>query len=142
MKGASQVISMALLVGIGLSIAGIYSQWAPNLALNASKETVSQAEQNLKCSNAAIEIKEVTYDKSGPRTIIKLKNTGTINFYGNITVNLINESRVLERSYTDGLNVEEEKRIETTQSEIPERVILTNEECPDLDIEETFIQVE
>ena len=139
MKGVSAILSTALLLGVAVSVAGIYATWAPNIAGNLTREVTSSGEQDIQCRNAAISIQDAVYDLSGETTLFEVRNAGTIRFVEPIQVIALNQTFLVNSTNITGLEVEEtvSRRIETKNK--PERLIATTTECPGIREEENFI---
>lgn len=140
-KGISEIISSILLLAIAVSIAGVYSQWAPEYSKNASQQVSDQAENKLKCSNAAFDISEVKYDITGQRATLNISNKGTINFNNDITITVINSSQITGEKTIGQLEVEETQYTAVGSDKIPEAVIASSQECPELRETEESIDV-
>jgi len=133
-KGISEIISSVLLLAIAVSIAGVYSQWAPEFSKETTQEIADQSQNQIKCSNAAFEMSEVQYDITGQISTLKLSNKGTINFYKDIGVTAINSSEIIGRTTIQDLEVEETQLIELQTEKIPETIIAISNECSELRI--------
>jgi|AntRauMinimDraft_3_1070383.scaffolds.fasta_scaffold00013_47 flagellin-like protein len=140
-KGISEIISSVLLLAIAVSIAGVYSQWAPEFSKETTQEIADQSQNQIKCSNAAFEMSEVQYDITGQISTLKLSNKGTINFYKDIGVTAINSSEIIGRTTIQDLEVEETQLIELQTEKIPETIIAISNECSELRIIEKNIDV-
>lgn len=140
-KGISEIISSVLLVAIAVSVAGVYAQWAPEFASDTSQEAATQAENNLKCSNAAFDISGVEYDRTGQISKFNLSNKGTITFNNDIMVTSINSSRITGQKTVTSLEVDETRLIELESEKVTESLIASSQECPGLKITEDNIKV-
>lgn len=139
MKGISKIISSVLLLSIAVSLASIYATWAPNLAGNLTREVTSNSESDLECGNAALSIQDAVYDQSGETTLFDLRNSGTIRFVESINIRALNNTRIVNNTSIQGLEVEEtvSTRIETKEK--PEKLLALTEQCPGVREEENFI---
>lgn len=140
-KGVSQIISSVLLLALTVSIAGIYSQWAPEFSSSTGKEVANQADNNLKCNNAAFGISEAEYDITGQLLKLQISNRGTINFNNDITVSSVKSSRIIKQKTIGSLGVDESRLVEIKSEEAPELIVITSQECPDLERIEENIDV-
>lgn len=140
-KGLSQIVSSVLLLAIAISIAGVYSQWAPDYSRNTSQKVADQAENQMKCSNAAFDISEAEYDITGQRATLKLSNKGTINFNNDIEITVVNSSQITGQKTIGNLEVEETQLIDIESEKIPEALIASSQECPELREIEEMIEV-
>lgn len=131
-KGISEIISSVLLLAIAVSVAGVYSQWAPDLSRNTSQEITNQAENQLKCSNAAFGISKVKYDTVGQSLIFEISNEGTISFNDDLTATAVNSSEIVGQKKIGSLMVDGTQSVELETDRGPETLIVTSQECPDL----------
>lgn len=131
-KGISEIISSVLLLAIAVSVAGVYSQWAPDLSRNTSQEITNQADNQLKCSNAALSISEAEYDTAGQDLTFELSNKGTISFNDDLTATAVNSSEIVGQEEIGSLMVDESQSIELEVDRGPEILIVTSNECTDL----------
>lgn len=141
-KGISEIISSVLLLAIAVSLAGFYSQWAPDFAKNTTETAGVQAENQIKCSNAAFDISEVNYDITGQITKFKLSNKGTISFNNDITVTAANSSQIIQQKTIGSLEVEETRLVELQSDKAPDILVASSQECPELRISEENIDVQ
>ncbi len=140
-KGISQIISAVLLVAISVSIAGIYSEWAPSFAGEISREAADQSSNELKCDSAGFNIKNPRYDISGEILKVELQNTGTIRLNNDIQLATLNSSQVISQITVSDLEVGETELITLTSEKIPERLVGSSKTCPDLRVEARQIDV-
>ena len=142
MKGISAVLSTALLLGVAVSLAGIYATWAPDLAENLTREVTEGSNEDMRCGNAGLSIQDAVWDKSGETTLFELRNSGTIRFIDEIEIIALNNTRTVNQTTVNGLEVQEtvSNRIKTKNK--PERLIALASECPDVREEENFISVQ
>lgn len=140
-KGISEIISSVLLLAIAISVAAVYSQWAPDYSKNTSKEISQQVENEMKCSNAAFDISEAEYDITGEIVLLKLSNKGTINFNNDITITAVNNSQIAGQKTIGSLEVEETQNTEIDSKKAPELLIASSQECPELKITEETIDI-
>lgn len=141
-KGISEIISSVLLLAIAVSVAGVYSQWAPDFSRNTSQEIANNADNQVKCGNAAFGISNVKYDIVGQTLNLEVSNKGTIAFYNDITVTAVNSSEIVGQKTITTLEVGDTRSIELETDREPEIVVASSQECPDLrstedNIEET-----
>jgi hypothetical protein len=133
MKGISQVITSALILAVGLSIAGVYANWAPDFAERVAGDTADQQNQDLRCRNAGIRINSAVYDLTGNFTEAEITNTGTINLRDDLTVTSVNQSRVIGNKEINQIEVESTRIVQVESDEKPESVVVTSSGCPDLE---------
>lgn len=132
MKGLSQVITSALILAVGVAVAGVYANWAPDFAEGIAGETADQQNQRLKCRNAGLRISSAEYDRTGNFTDIELKNTGTINLRKSLTIAILNNSRIINTTQVNQIEVDETRTRRIPGQEIPDEVVITSEDCPDI----------
>lgn len=141
MKGISQIASVAVLLGIAVSVAGLYAEWAPRYSENVTSEVASQTNTDLKCGNAAISIQDPVYDKTGNRIIFDLYNSGTIRFTKKIEIAAFNNSLIVNRTTVEELEVGEKEKTEIVSNRIVERVVASSTQCQ-VEDDETLIRVQ
>lgn len=140
-KGISQIISSVLLLAITVSVAGIYSQWAPSFSTNATQQVADQADNDLKCENAAFGVSEAEYDITGNLLKLRLSNGGTISFNDDITITGINSSEIIAEKTIGSLGVEEDRLVELSSERVTDVVVITSQNCPELRVIEEDVQV-
>ena len=140
-KGISELVSAALILAITIGIAGIYSQWAPDFSEDTAKNVATQAENRIKCSNAAYDISSVDYDLTAQTTTLNVSNTGTISFNNDITITAVNSSRIISQKTLGNLEVEEKQIVELRSDEAPDTILAVSQECPELRSREDKINV-
>lgn len=140
-KGISPVISAVLVLAVGLTVVGIYSGWAPKFAEDTTQEFVDDSEQDLKCSNAALAIRDASYDKTAQEAQFDLENTGTIRFTEEIFATAINDSKPVGRTTVNGIEVDETRTIVIDTTKIPDEITASSSDCPDIVEEETYVNV-
>jgi len=131
-KGISQIVSSVLLMAIAVSIAGVYSEWAPEFSEETSQKIADQTNNQLKCNNADFRVSEVKYDITGQQLTFEISNTGTINFNNDITVSSINSSNIVSQKTIESLEVDENRLIELNSDKITQIMVVTSRECPEL----------
>lgn len=141
-KGISEIISSVLLLAIAVSIAGVYSQWAPQFATNTTQEVANNADNQMKCSNAAFDISNPLYDMTGQVIRFEISNKGTINFNNDITVTAVNDSQITVQKTIGSLEVEESQTTSIETQIIPETIVASSQECPGLRIVEENIKIQ
>lgn len=139
MKGISQVITSALILAVAVSVAGVYANWAPGFAQDISERTTNQQQEELRCDNAALNIRNAEYDSSRGFVEITIENTGTINLYGGFNAAALKNSNIIGSTEVDGIEVGEEDtyRIETAES--PSKIVMNSNDCSSMDISTTNI---
>lgn len=143
-KGISSVIVSVLLVAVGLAVVSIYAQWAPTFAENVTSDFTDQTQEDIKCDNAGLSVREPVYDRTGQLFTYKIQNTGTIRFSGDVNSILVNQSEVVNTSIITGLEVEETREVQIKTGKIPDKLIVTPTDCPSVKASagSRFIQVQ
>lgn len=139
-KGISEIISSVLLLAIAVSVAGVYSQWAPDLSRNTSEHITDQSDNQLKCGNAAFGTSEVKYDTVSQTLTFELSNKGTINFNNDLTVTAVNSSEIVGQKLISSLMVDKTKSVELETDRGPGLFIVNSQECPNLRVSEDSIE--
>ncbi|MBC5793486.1 MAG: hypothetical protein H8Z69_05650 [Nanohaloarchaea archaeon] len=139
--GISALVSSVLLLAVAVSIAGIYSSWAPELAQDATKEAADQANNQITCRNAGFNIRSVSYDITGNLAEVEIINTGTINLYDDLTLVALNMSEVTGQKTLNELEVGDELVTELRSEKIPETIIASSSECPEKRVSTDSINV-
>jgi hypothetical protein len=139
MKGLSQVITSALILAVGVSVAGVYANWAPDFAEGVADETADQRNQDLRCSNSALRIDTAAYDVTGNFTEVEITNTGTINLRDGLTAASIENSGVLGTSDINQIEVDSTRIVRIDSDEKPDSVIITSKDCPEIEASTTNV---
>ncbi|PSH01973.1 MAG: hypothetical protein BRC27_00225 [Nanohaloarchaea archaeon SW_10_44_10] len=132
MKGVSQVITSALILAVGVAVAGVYANWAPDFAGGITEDIAGQQSQNLKCNNVGLRIDSAEHSLSGNFTEVVFINTGTINLRKGLTVAAINQSRIKSTDISK-IEANSTRTVRIDGDEIPEEVIVTSDECRDVE---------
>lgn len=141
-KGISNIVSIALLLAVGISLTGLYSDWAPNFAENNTQKIADNSNQEIKCRNAALSIRSPVYDRSSNLTVFEVENSGTIRLSEGIQIAAINNSNIQNRTSISRLEVGEGIDKEIYSKNAPETLLVASEECPSIDERETLIQTQ
>lgn len=129
MKGVSQVLTSTLVLAVAISVAGVYSNWAPDFAEDITGETADQTNQDIRCGNAGLTISSAEYDKSGRFTDVELRNSGTINLNEVDTV-AFNDSEIVGQTSIQSIGADESRQIRIDGQEIPSRIAASSSDCP------------
>ncbi len=142
MKGVSQLASAAILLMVAMALAMVYSSWAPNFARNITQGALEDTQQERRCGNAALSIRDPVYDKTGTVILFDLENTGTIRFTNDITVAAFNSSLPVNQTTVNGLEVEESVSTQIQSSKIPDYLaVVSSADCPEIEEREELITV-
>ena len=79
-KGISPILASVLLLAVTISVAGVFSGWAPNLAQTVTDQTGNQTEERLSCNQASAEFISANYDSGSSEVTVALRNTGGEDF--------------------------------------------------------------
>lgn len=140
-KGISPIVSSVLVLAVAISVMGIYANWAPDFAGDLAGEFSNQSDQRIKCSNAGIAVRNAVYDKTGRQVEFEVENTGTIRFNTEVFTAAVNNSQVIGRNTFTGLDVEETQTLLIETDRIPGQLIASTNDCPEVRVEQDFIQV-
>lgn len=134
MKGVSQVVTSTLILAVAVAVAGVYANWAPEFSGQIVGDIAEQREQEMSCDNAAVQIDRAYYDLSGNFTEVQVSNTGTISLQQGLNVASLQDASILNRSTVNRLEVDESAAVELESDQSPDRVIVTSEDCPSMDV--------
>lgn len=133
MKGISQVITSALILAVGVAVAGVYANWAPDFAGDVAGDIADQQNQDLKCGNAELRIDSAEYSLSGNFTEIDIVNTGTINLRGGLIAASFNQSRIIGSTNISQIEADSTRTTRIDSDEIPEEVAVASKECGEVE---------
>lgn len=74
-KGISPIIASVLLLAVSLSVVGVFSGWAPQLAQGITDSTENSTYETIACNEASIEIRSAYWD--GSQVNVTLRNSGS-----------------------------------------------------------------
>jgi len=139
MKGISPIISAVILVGITLSVASVYSGWAPDFAESFVESSLEGTESDLRCDNANFRIDSADYFPGTDTVEVYLTNTGTISFHNDINLYALDSSQTSGNRELSNLQAGDSRSISFEVSDSPEEVVVTSSDCPEL---ETSVSLE
>lgn len=139
MKGISNLITTVFLVAIAVSVATLYSSWAPDFAGNLTQSSVDQTNHDIKCRNAGVSISNPVYDLSANSTLFDVVNSGNIRFTDTVEIIALNTS-IQNRTEIQGLEVGESVSESIDSTHKPRRLVVSTAECPSLEVERTQIR--
>lgn len=142
MKGISQVVSAVVILAVGITVVSMYAEWAPSFAEDLVSRTTNQTDRQIKCDNAAISIENAEYDRAVRRIFFDLRNTGTIRFSRGISTGAFNSSAIINRTSISSLDVDETRQVTIISDKIPDEVLASSNDCPEIEISEERITVE
>lgn len=80
-KGISPILASVLLLAVTISVAGVFSGWAPNIAKTVTGETENQTTHRLDCNEASANLVSAAYNISGNENVdITFRNNGRADF--------------------------------------------------------------
>ena len=80
-KGISPILASVLLLAVTISVAGVFSGWAPEIAKTITGDTENQTQHRLDCNRASAELISASYNTSGNENVdITLRNNGRADF--------------------------------------------------------------
>jgi flagellin-like protein len=132
MKGISPILASVLLLAVTISVAGVFSGWAPSLAQTVTEQTGNQTEQRLACNQASAEFISVNYDSGNSEVNLALRNDGGEDFSELILVAFNSEDNLLAQ---ENISVDAGNVANTTISNVnsaPSYVNLYAQECSDV----------
>ena len=131
-KGISPILASVLLLAVTISVAGVFSGWAPSLAQTVTEQTGNQTEQRLACNQASAEFISVNYDSGNSEVNLALRNDGGEDFSELILVAFNSEDNLLAQ---ENISVDAGNVANTTISNVnsaPSYVNLYAQECSDV----------
>lgn len=131
-KGISPILASVLLLAVTISVAGVFSGWAPSLAQTVTDQTGNQTEQRLACNQASAEFISVNYDSGNSEVNLALRNDGGEDFSELILVAFNSEDNLLAQ---ENISVDAGNVANTTISNVnsaPSYVNLYAQECSDV----------
>lgn len=132
MKGVSQILTSTLILAVAVSVAGVYSNWAPNFAGDITGQTADQTNRDIKCRNAALTIDSAEYDLSGNVTLVTLRNSGTITLSSGVEVVTFNDqSQIIGQTTVDQIKAAESRLIRVESDEEAKRMAASSKDCPE-----------
>ncbi len=94
-KGISPILASVLLLAVTLSVVGVFSGWAPQIAETVQGETENKTLHRLQCDKASVDIVSASYNTSGGEDlVVAVRNTGREDL-DNLTVTEFDENDVL-----------------------------------------------
>lgn len=141
-KGISDIIGVALILAIGITLTGLYSNWAPDFAKNNTQQIADNANHEIKCRNAAVSIRSPVYYRSANLTEFEVENSGTITLSEGVQIAALNSSSILNRTSISRLDVGENVDAEIYSKRSPDTLLVASEECPSIDEREKLIQIQ
>lgn len=137
----SEIVSAVLVLAVSVAALSLYAEWAPGFAEDTVGEIADQSNRKIKCSNAALSVKNAVYDKTGKIVEFEVENTGTIRLVKGVRAGAFNSSLELGRTVISELEVGETQTVRVTADRVPEMILVTSKDCPRLKATETGIKV-
>jgi len=141
MKGISQVVSAVVILAVSVSLVSIYAEWAPTFTEDIVGKVADQTDREIKCDNAAISIDDAEYSRSAKRVFFDLRNTGTIRLSGGLNAGAFNSSIVTNRTTISSLEVDETREITIISTKIPDEILVSSKDCPEIEVSEERITI-
>lgn len=133
-KGISPILASVLLLAVTLSVAGVFSGWAPNIANTVTGETTNQTEHRLDCNKASATLISATYDIDGNNNVdTTLRNNGRADFEELIIAAFDSNNSLLAQ--TTGISVARGSLTNETITGVttePAYIQLYSEQCGDV----------
>lgn len=140
-KGISPILASVLLLAVTLSVVGVFSGWAPQIAETVTGETENSTMHRLQCDKASVEIVSASYDTSNNGDlIVAVRNTGREDLQ-NLTVAEFSENDVLGEQTDASVNSGElnDVNISDGVDSTPAYVRVYSEKCGSVTAETTEI---
>ena len=141
-KGISDIIGVALILAVGITLTGLYSNWAPEFAANNTQKIADNTNNEIKCRNAAVSIRSPVYYNSANLTEFEVENSGTITLSDGVQIAAINSSSILNRTSISRLDVGENVDAEIYSKRSPDTLLAASQECPSIDERERLIEIQ
>jgi flagellin-like protein len=97
-KGISPILASVLLLAVTISVAGVFSGWAPNIAEAVTGQTENQTEHRLDCNQASAEFISGTYDSGNSEVDTALRNSGRSDFEELIVIAFDSNDDLMEQT--------------------------------------------
>lgn len=133
-KGISPILASVLLLAVTISVAGIFSGWAPNIANTVTGEAENQTTHRLDCNKASAQLISATYNSSGNNDVdITLRNDGREDLEQLILAAFDENDSLMKQEANVSLNKGElgNDSISSVSSE-PSYIKLFSEKCGDV----------
>jgi|AntDeeMinimDraft_5_1070356.scaffolds.fasta_scaffold00046_53 flagellin-like protein len=131
-KGISPILASVLLLAVTISVAGVFSGWAPNLAQTVTDQTSNQTEHRLECNDASAEFISASYESTDSEINIALRNNGRADFEELILVAFDSNDGLMAQT---NISIDAGNVANTTISSVnsvPSYVNLYSQECGDI----------
>lgn len=132
MKGISQVVSAVVILAVSISLVSIYAGWAPGFAESIVGDIAEQTDNQIKCDNAAIDVENAEYDRTGELLEFEIENTGSIRLSNGLQAGAFRSSSEMNRTTIAELEVGETHHVNIIANEVPDSVLVTSNDCPSI----------
>lgn len=133
-KGISPILASVLLLAVTISVAGVFSGWAPNIAQTVTDETSNQTTHRLDCNKASATLVSAAYNVSGSEDVdVTLRNNGRADFKKLILVAFDSNDGLMKQ--TTNISVDRGSISNDTISSVssePAYIKLFSEKCGDV----------
>lgn len=98
-KGISPILASVLLLAVTISVVGIFSGWAPQVAQDIMDTTEENTNQSVSCANdAAVKIESGSYDGTADEVNLAVRNTGENNLNNLILAAFDSDGTILNQA--------------------------------------------
>lgn len=97
-KGISPLISAVLLVAVTISVAAVFSGWAPQIATTITGETENDTLHQLDCEKTDVEIVSAHWDSGNSEINTTIRNRGRENLPNLILAGFDSNDQLLEQN--------------------------------------------
>lgn len=133
-KGISPILASVLLLAVTISVAAVFSGWAPDIANTVTEDTTNNTEHRLNCNKASAEIISVGYNLSGNTDVdITLRNDGREDFSKLILAAFDSNDSLMQQTVNISVNSGElTNQTVSNVNSTPSYVKLFSEKCGDV----------
>lgn len=131
-KGISPILASVLLLAVTISVAGVFSGWAPNLTQAVLGQTENQTEHRLDCNQASAEFISATYDSTNSEVTTALRNNGRADFEELILVAFDSDDNLMAQTNVSVNAGSVENTVISSVSSEPAYVNLYSQQCGDV----------
>lgn len=138
-KGISPIIASVLLLAVALSVVGVFSGWAPQLAQDVTESTENSTMETIACNEAGLEIRSAYHN--GSELTVNLRNSGSEDLDDIAVVAYDDNESIMDRNQTVSVNSGDIK--DTSLSDVgspPARVEALSGDCTSVTTTTTDIE--
>ena len=126
-KALSPLIATLFLIGIATVIGGIYYAWVTEFVQTQSNAIIGQTEENINCSYAGLLIRSCDYN--GTRLLIRIQNSGTLNFNQSLSIQVLDGNNNVGISYINQ-DLNAGQQLDVNSDDFPNRTDFTGLQEP------------